>query len=112
MLDGFLKNTLRYQVSDDELLFGTNRKYGAIHHFGGDIDVAARSQQAYFKQGKDGEVGNQFVSKRRSNFAQWVTIGAHKIHIPARPILGTSEEDNFALVNIAMKYLMPGVWGG
>ncbi|MCY1296327.1 phage virion morphogenesis protein [compost metagenome] len=112
VLDGYLKNTLRYQVTDDELLFGTNRKYGAIHHFGGEIDVAARSQQAYFKQSKDGEVGNQFVSKRRSNFAQWVTIGAHKIHIPARPILGTSEEDNFALVNIAMKYLMPGVWGG
>ncbi|HBO4355091.1 TPA: phage virion morphogenesis protein [Pseudomonas aeruginosa] len=107
VLDGYLKNTLRYQVSDDELLFGTNRKYGAIHHFGGEIDVAARSQQAYFRQdGKTGEVGNQFVSKRKSNFAQWVTLGGYKIKIPARPWLGTSADDNYVLAGIAMKYLL------
>lgn len=106
VLDGYLKNTLRYQVRGDELVFGTNRKYGAIHHFGGEIDIAARSQQAYFRQGKDGAVGNQFVSRRKSNFAQWVTIGAYNIQIPARPFLGVSSEDEYALVGIAMKYLM------
>lgn len=112
VLDGFLKNTLRYQVSDNQLLFGTNRIYGAMHHFGGSIDVAARSQQAYFRQdGKSGEVGNLFVNKRKSNFSQWVTIGAYTIQIPARPWLGTSDDDNYALANIAMKYLLPGAYG-
>lgn len=108
VLDGFLKNTLRYQVSDNQLLFGTNRIYGAMMHFGGSIDVAARSQQAYFRQdGKTSEVGNLFVSKRKSNFAQWVTIGAYTIQIPARPWLGISDDDNYAIAGIATRYLMP-----
>ncbi|EPL63721.1 bacteriophage protein [Stutzerimonas stutzeri B1SMN1] len=108
VLDGFLKNTLRYQVNNNELLFGTNRIYGAMMHFGGSIDVAARSQQAYFRQdGKSGEVGNLFVSKRKSNFAQWVTIGAYTIQIPARPWLGISDDDNYAIAGIATRYLMP-----
>ncbi|EPO8089446.1 phage virion morphogenesis protein [Pseudomonas aeruginosa] len=108
VLDGFLKNTLRYQVGDNELLFGTNRIYGAMMHFGGSIDIAARSQQAYFRQdGKSGEVGNLFVNKKRSNFSQWVTIGAYTIQIPARPWLGISDDDNYAIAGIAMRYLMP-----
>ncbi|WP_312481050.1 phage virion morphogenesis protein [Stutzerimonas nitrititolerans] len=112
VLDGYLMNTLRYQASSEELLFGTNRRYAAIHHYGGDIEIAARSQQAYFRQdGRSGEVSNQFVSRRRSNFAQWVTIGGYTITIPARPLLGTSDDDNYALVNIAMKYLLPGTYG-
>ncbi len=106
VLDGHLMNTLRYQASNDELLFGTNRKYGAIHHFGGDIEIAARSQQAYFRQdGRSGEVGNRFVNKSRSNFAQRVTIGQHTITIPARPFLGTSAQDNQELLAIATRYL-------
>ena len=108
VLDGFLKNTLRYQVNNNELLFGTNRIYGAMMHFGGSIDIAARSQQAYFRQdGRTGDVGNQFVSKRKSNFAQWVTIGAYTIQIPARPWLGVSDDDNYAIAGIATRYLMP-----
>ncbi len=106
MLDGYLKNTLRYQASDEQLLFGTNRRYGAIHHYGGDIEIAARSQQAYFRQdGKSGEVGNRFVNKRQSNFAQRVTIGPYTIAIPARPWLGTSAQDNQDLIAIAVKHL-------
>ena len=107
VLDGYLKNTLRYQVNGDELLFGSNRPYAAIHQFGGTIDVASRRQQAYFRQGKNGEVGNRFVSKRKSNFAQWVTIGAYQIRIPARPFLGVSESDGYAIAGIAMRYLFP-----
>ncbi len=106
VLDGYLKDTLRYQASDEQLLFGTDRRYGAIHHYGGDIEFAARSQQAYFRQdGKSGEVGNRFVNKRRSNFAQRVTIGPYTITIPARPWLGTSAQDNQDLIAIAVEHL-------
>lgn len=34
ILDGYLLNTLRYQVSSTELLFGSNRVYAAAQHFG------------------------------------------------------------------------------
>lgn len=33
-LDGYLSETLRYQVGGDELLFGSNRIYAAAQHFG------------------------------------------------------------------------------
>lgn len=37
-LDGYLANLLRYQLQgDNELLFGSDRVYAAIHHFGGQI---------------------------------------------------------------------------
>lgn len=104
-LDGRLANDLRYQNSDTELLFGSNMAYAAIHQFGGTIDMPARSQQAYFKQAKNGTIGKRFVKKTKSNFAQWVTIGAYKIKIPARPWLGVSAEDESELLRITRKYL-------
>ena len=110
-LDGYLKNTLVYQVNGADLLFGSNRVYAAIQHFGGTIDVAARSQQAYFKQERSGAIGNRFVPRRKSNFAQWVTIGNYSIQIPARPWLGTSDADNDELANIALDYIRRAGFG-
>lgn len=103
--DGNLRNTLRWQVNADELLFGTDRVYGAIHQFGGTIEIAARSQQSYYRQRKDGEIDNQFVRKSKSNFAQWHTIPAYKITIPARPWLGVSKAEGKTLIEMAKNYL-------
>lgn len=111
-LDGHLKNTLRYLVSTTELLFGSNRVYAAIHQFGGPIDIPARSQQNYFKQGRDGTVGNRFVSKRKSNFAQWGSMAGYTINMPARPWLGTSTEDDAEITRIADVYLSNAISGG
>ncbi len=36
--EGFLRDTLAYQVTGAELLFGTNRIYGATHQFGREED--------------------------------------------------------------------------
>lgn len=57
----------------------------AVQEFGGEIDVPAREQEIYFKQGKNGVVGNKFVKKSKSNFSQTVNVPAHKIVIPPRP---------------------------
>ena len=35
VFDNFLKGQLRYQVAGDELQFGSDRPYAALHHFGG-----------------------------------------------------------------------------
>ncbi len=101
---GALLDTLRHQVSDDELQFGTDRPYGAIHQDGGKIEHAARSQQVYFKE-KGGVVGNRFVKKSKSNFAQWVTHGARTVEMPARPYLGLSTEDETRILEIVSDYL-------
>lgn len=101
---GALLDTLRHQVSDNELAFGTDRPYGAIHQFGGKVEHAARSQQVYFKM-SGGVVGNRFVKKRHSNFSQWVTHGARSVEMPARPYLGLSTEDETEVLAIIADYL-------
>lgn len=101
---GALLDTLRHQVTDDGLDFGTDRPYGAIHQDGGKIEHAARSQQVYFKE-KGGVVGNRFVKKSKSNFSQWVTHGARSVEMPARPYLGLSSEDEAEILEIVAGYL-------
>ncbi|MBA6100470.1 phage virion morphogenesis protein [Pseudomonas juntendi] len=101
---GALLDTLRHQVTDDGLEFGTDCPYGAIHQDGGKIEHAARSQQVYFKE-KGGVVGNRFVKKSKSNFAQWVTHGARSVEMPARPYLGLSSEDEAEILEIVSDYL-------
>ncbi|WP_275629815.1 phage virion morphogenesis protein [Pseudomonas sp. 273] len=106
VLNGYLKNSIRFQVSENELAVGSNRTYAAIHHFGGEIQIAARSQQAHFRyDAKTNEVGPHFVNKSRANFSQWVTLGPYTIKIPARPWLGTSDRDDDELLAIAHKHL-------
>lgn len=82
-----LKNSITTTYTNNTAQVGTNVVYAAIHQLGGEINIPARSQQAYFKQRKDGSVGNRFVRKSASNFSQWHTRGAHTIEMPARPFL-------------------------
>lgn len=103
---GTLQDTLRHSVSNNELSFGTDRPYGAIHQFGGKIEQAARSQQVYFRQGKDGSVDSRFVERSRSNFAQWVSRGAGSVEILARPYLGMSTDDEVEVLSIITAYLI------
>lgn len=107
-LDGYLANTMRYQVGENELQFGSNLPYAAIHHFGGERTVSAKMKSLYFKRNKDGTVGNKFVKKQKSDFAQDVQVGAYKIRMPARPFLGTSEDDNVEILNIVINHLERG----
>ena len=110
--NGYLGKQFAYQINGGELRVGTNRVYAAIHQFGGEFQRQARQGTVYFKQSKKGEVGRRFVKKTESNFAQDVNIGAYTIRIPSRPFLGTSEADDYALVQIALKYIQLGTYGG
>ncbi|WP_439069122.1 hypothetical protein ACSJL3_003006 [Serratia nevei] len=58
-----------------------------------------------YRQKKNGEIDNRFVRKSKSNFAQWHTIPAHQVTIPARPWLGVSAEQGERLVELARNYL-------
>lgn len=85
-LRGYLANTLRGVIDDNGLAFGTDRVYGAIHQFGGTIQHKARAS-------------------RRSNFAQDATIGKHETRTPARPWLGTSDENDNYILEMTRDYL-------
>jgi len=82
-----LKSSITSRHGDNTAEIGTNAVYAAIHQFGGEINIPARSQQSYFKQDRRGSVGRLFVRKSASNFAQWHTRGTQIIEMPARPFL-------------------------
>ncbi|ENY6783322.1 phage virion morphogenesis protein [Providencia rettgeri] len=81
-LTGQLADTLRYQIQGQTLFFGTDRPYGAIHHFGGTISPKTAGAL---------NVGGRPVKK---------------VVIPPRPWLGTSAEDGRTLLDIARQHLM------
>ena len=82
-----------YELTTTTLDIGTNLPYAAIQQFGGQIKVAAHQHTVYFRMNKRGEVGNRFVKKSKSNFAQDVQVGSHLINIPPRPYLLIQDED-------------------
>ena len=65
---GRLMRSIDYEASDDEVVIGTNVKYGPTHQFGAVI----KPKNGKFLKFK---IGNQFVSLK-------------KVTIPARPFIG------------------------
>lgn len=103
--DGHLYRSLQHDVQGDSVHVGSNLAYAAIHQFGGEIKREARTAQLYFKQGRDGSVGNRFVSQRQANFVQDVSIGAHSTQVPARPYLGFSSQNEDEINDVAVRFL-------
>ena len=73
---GRLKNSLSYQVGDDEVQVGTNVKYARTHQFGATIYPTStpKRKKALAFPGPGGK-----------------TIFAKKVVIPARPFLGLEQ---------------------
>ncbi|WP_339615238.1 phage virion morphogenesis protein [uncultured Gilvimarinus sp.] len=105
VLNGYLSGTLRGQHDDEGLEFGSDRVYAAIQQLGGTIKRKASKRDVYFKQNRDGSVGNRFVKKSKSNFAQSVNVGSYEIKIPSREFLGTNEKDDKHIIKLAQRFL-------
>ena len=99
MLDGHLSGTLRWQVSGNTLLFGSDRVYAAIHQFGGKTrahTIRPRSKKALAWPG-----GKHPVKK----------VEHPGSDIPARPFLGLSADDERDIVDIVHDHLQDA-WTG
>ncbi|MBB3231712.1 phage virion morphogenesis protein [Halomonas stenophila] len=79
--DGHLRDLLRYDVSLEELLFGTDRKYGAVQHFGAE-------------QGAFGQTS-------RGTPIPWGDI-------PAREWLGLADDEEQPVLEILERHLLGG----
>lgn len=84
---GHLRGSLFTRPTADGVTVGSNLVYAAIHQFGGTVAKHAQSRQVYFKQSDIRAGRSRFVSRKASDFAQWATVGAHDVTIPARPYL-------------------------
>lgn len=95
-----LMDSVTYNVLPDGVEIGTDVVYGAIHHFGGEIKHEARSRTLFFRQNqRTGQVGNRFVRKSRSNFAQESMGRAYSVNVPRRPWLGITEDEEQKILN-------------
>lgn len=101
---GRLAASIRMAITNSSATVGSNVRYARIHNEGGEIKHTARQQSLYFKQAKSGAVSRQFVKKRKANFVQSATIGAHTVNIPARPFLQLIDSDIEALQDTAIRY--------
>lgn len=81
--DGYLQDTMRHSVSDNELALGTDRPYGAIHQFGQ-------------RKGTSGSSGGHPLP--------WGDI-------PARPYLGLSSDDETEVVLLIRDYCLEPIDG-
>ena len=84
-----LYQSLHPDTTSDSAYVATNWPYAAAHQFGAAIKREGRKTTLYFKRRKDGTVGNRFVRKDESDFAQ--ETGPYEINIPARPYLFTKD---------------------
>lgn len=103
-LRGYLRGGIRYQLDGpDAVQVGTNIRYGAIHQFGGAIDMPERTATVRYRS-TAGKI--LFVNKRqKKNVTQKnVTIGAHQVKIPARPYLGISDADDARILQILQEW--------
>lgn len=89
-----LRGSFNYEASDEELEVGSPVVYSAIHQFGGTVQVPPHEREIFLKiDPKTGRPGNRFVKRSRADFAQTVQVPGYEIEMPARPMLGITEED-------------------
>lgn len=109
--------------------WGSNLAYAAIHQLSGTVNVPEQTREMTFvtvKQGAgkaknaDGtfrRVGSKLrfakaSSRAKTRETKTVTIPAHKVHIPARPYLGISEQDKAEILAILERHYALAAGGG
>lgn len=85
---GYLKNSITYDATDDEVKIGTNVIYGKTHQFGADIKTRSSSRKVSTKSHKKTSTKKPYI------------------HIPARPFLLFQNEDKDAIREILIANLM------
>jgi phage gpG-like protein len=92
---GNLRGSFGIDTEGQNIVFGqrSNLVYFAIHQWGGQIHMPARTHTLNYKKSKSGKIGNKWVKKAKSNFSKEVSIAAYTINMPARPILPIKGND-------------------
>lgn len=79
------------KINADGIEFGSNLPYAAIHQFGGEIQMPARSE--LFRRLRISRGKRQGKFKKGTEFGRGFTRSAHTIHMPARPYIVFQDDD-------------------
>ena len=99
---------------NDSAVVGTNKKYAAIQHFGGDVQRAAHMRVLHFDQrtrgkmthGRPGKDVDHFAKAGKARYAMKVQVKGHSIKIPPRPYMLLHEADIRRIIERTKRYLM------
>lgn len=89
---GGLQGSITYRAGRDQVQVGTNKVYGAIHQFGGEI-LPKHGRFLIFKMGGK-------------------TVKARSVTIPARPYLGISNDDRDMIIDVVTGALDRAIGSG
>ncbi len=78
-------------INSDGIEFGSNLPYAAIHQFGGEIDMPARSET--FRRLRITRGSRKGKFKRGTEPGRGFTRSGYTIHMPARPYIVFQPED-------------------
>ncbi len=103
-LRGFLQRSFRYQPEGDAAaVVGSNHETAAVHQLGAIIEKLAHSRRQRYRSVAGRTL---FAGKRHKNATErWVTVPAHQVKIPARPMVGISTQDEIELADIVRDWL-------
>jgi phage virion morphogenesis protein len=92
MVRGNLLRSLNYNANAEQVTVsmggtGKSMDYARIHQLGGEINIPPRTQNLKFDK------NGLFSKPKKAVRSMDVQIGGHTIYIPARPVLGVSEQD-------------------
>lgn len=93
-----LLNSITSYHDKDTAIVGSNLKYAAIHHFGGEINHPGGTKFFINKEG-------DFIPLKKDAKRFMGKTKAHKISIPARPFLQMTDKEEQRIYKIAKDYL-------
>lgn len=108
---GYLERSQTHNVTEDGVEWGSALAYAAIHQAGGTIHREPHEQTTYRKLNKDGTRGAKFVRAKDATLEETFHLAAYDIHMPARPYLGISAEDEVTIEDIATRHLQAALLG-
>ncbi|MBZ8143362.1 hypothetical protein CLD22_26335 [Rubrivivax gelatinosus] len=108
VLSGDLRELIRYQVTDDAVLVGSDRPYAAHQQFGGPVTMRVKAHQRTMRFVQSRRRGDL----RQQSEARTVQVKAHTrvSRLAARPFLGVTDADRREILAETRAFIA-GLWG-
>lgn len=104
-----LRGSITQNYDENSAQVGTNLNYAAIHQFGGEINIGARSEifeRIRYSKGKKKGKFKKLADDRAVK--QGLSFKARKIKIPARPFLAVNDDDILKIKKAVADFLVKG----
>jgi phage gpG-like protein len=96
---GRLARSVRTVITNESVSLTTNLKYAALQQFGGTVNHPGGTRYHFY-----GDSKIRFVNNKRKGYLGGITR-PHRITVPARPFLSTTQEDVDDMAEITKEFI-------